>query len=787
MKALNRKLARDLWGMKGQALAIALVITSGVATFVMSLSMMDSLRLTQSVFYRDHGFAHVFASLKRAPEEVRERIVRIPGVEQVETRVVADVKLDIEGYPDPVSGRLVSVPDHGEPLMNRLYIREGRYLDPGREDEVLVSEAFAEAHGFSPGDILGTIINGKSKVLTIAGIAVSPEYIYQLKPGTLVPDFERYGILWMARTPLGTAYDMEGAWNDAVMRLGADAEPDAVIERVDLVLEQYGGLGAVGREDQISHRYLSEEFRMLGRMATIYPVIFLGVAAFLLNVVMSRLISTQREQAATLKAFGYRNMDIGIHYLQLVAVIVATGVSGGILLGVWLAKGLGALYMEYYRFPFLIYRLEPHVAAIGALVSMAAAAAGTLYSIWRSAKLPPALAMRPEPPARYRETRLERLGLGGLLSEPTRMIARNLERRPVKSLLSVVGIALSCAILILGRFFGDAVDFMVGVQFGLAQREDLSVTFVEPTSRRALHELSSLPGVEFVEGFRSVPARLRHEHRSYRTSILGVEPAGVLYRLLDVELEPFAVPPEGIVLTDHLGTILGAGPGDRITVEVLEGARPVREATVAGLVKQYVGVSGYMDMEALNRLMREGNAVSGAYLAADSRAWPEIFGKLHDMPRVVGTEARETAVQNFYETMSEQVLTFALVATLLAATIAFGVVYNSARIALSEKTRELASLRVLGFTRGEISYILLGELAIITVVAIPLGFLMGRGLCAYIRAQIETDLFRIPLVLEPSTYAFASAVVLASAVLSALAVMRNLNRLDLVAVLKTKE
>jgi putative ABC transport system permease protein len=787
MKALKRKLVRDLWGMRGQALAIALVITSGVATFVMSLSVMDSLRLTQAVFYRDYGFAHVFASLKRAPEEAKGRIADIPGVEQVETRVVADVKLDIEGYPDPVTGRLVSVPDHGEPLMNRLYIREGRYLAPGREDEVLVSEAFAEAHGFSPGDTLGAVINGKRQVLTIVGIALSPEYVYQLSPGTLVPDFERYGILWMARTPLGTAYDMEGAWNDVVAKVGAYAELDAVIERLDMTLEQYGGLGAVGRTDQISHRYLSEEFRMLGRMATIFPVIFLCVAAFLLNVVMSRLVSTQREQAAALKAFGYRNVDIGIHYMQLVAVIVAAGVSGGVLLGIWLGKGLGDMYMEYYRFPFLIYRLEPHVAVTGALVSMAAAAAGTLYSVWRAAKLPPAQAMRPEPPARYREALLERMGLKGLLSEPTRMIARHLERRPVKSLLSVVGIALSCAILMLGRFFGDAVDFMVGVQFGLSQREDLAVTLVEPTSRRALHELRSLPGVEFVEGFRSVPARLRHEQRSYRTSILGVEPRGVLYRLLDVELRPFTVPPEGIVLTDHLGTILGARPGDRITVEVLEGNRPVREATVAALVKQYVGVSGYMDMAALNRLMREGSAISGAYLAADSLAWPEIFGRLHDMPRVAGTEVRENAVNNFYETMSEQVLTFAFISTLLAASIAFGVVYNSARIALSERSRELASLRVLGFTRGEISYILLGELGILTVTAIPLGFLMGRGLCAYMSAQIETDLFRIPLVLEPSTYAFASAVVLVSAALSALIVKRNLNRLDLVAVLKTKE
>jgi len=367
------------------------------------------------------------------------------------------------------------------------------------------------------------------------------------------------------------------------------------------------------------------------------------------------------------------------------------------------------------------------------------------------------------------------------------MIARHIGRRPVKSLLSVVGIALACAILMVGRFQEDALDFMVDVQFRLAQREDLTVTFVEPASRRSLHELRSLRGVEHGEPFRTVPARLRFQHRSYRTSIQGIEAESSLHRILDMKLRPVAIPPAGVVLTDHLGGILGVRPGDLLTVEVLEGSRPVRQVPVAALAKQYVGVSAFMELGALNRLMREGSAISGAYLAADERFLPAIYGTLKGMPRVAGTTIREDAIRSFYETLGETLLIFTFINTLLAGTIAFGVVYNSARIALSERSREMASLRVLGYTRGEISYIMLGELFALTLAAVPIGFLVGRGLCGYIAASLKSDLYRVPLILEPDTYAFAAAVVLASTCISGIAVVRKLGRLDLVSVLKARE
>ncbi len=773
--------------MKGQAFAIVLVITSGIATFVMFVSAMDSLKLTRSRFYRDYEFADAFVSLKRAPESVRNQIAAIPGVNQVETRVVADIKLDIRDFPEPVTAKVISIPEEGNLLLNRLYIRKGRLADPARDNEVVISESFAQAHGFNPGDTFGAVINGRWKTLVITGVALSPEFVLLMRPEAISPDFKRYGVLWMGRKALGTSYDMDGAFNDVAMTLYPDARLDDVLIRLDNLLERYGGLGAYGRKDQISHRMLNEEFRMLQRSAEIYPTIFICVAAFLLNVVISRMINTQRDQIAALKAFGYGNLDIGIHYAKLVTLIVLIGSLAGSIAGVWLGKVLGDIYMDVYRFPYLIYKLTPGAIGAAVIISVASALAGTLFSLRRAAKQPPAEAMRPEPPAEYRITLIEKTGIGRLLSQPSRIIVRNVERKPVRTILSIIGIAVACATMITSGFFKDSVDYMVYVQFLRSQKEDMTVAFVEPTSRKAVYELKGLQGIYHAESFRTVPVRFRFGHRTYRTVIEGIEADSRLHLLLDAKLKPVSLPPSGIVLSDYLGKMLDIKPGDLLTVEILEGSRPVRQVPVVGLVNQYIGVMGYMDLTALNRLMREGHAISGAYIVTDPIRHENLYRQFVKMPRVSGTTVRKNEIRNFYDVQAKGMLFFTFIATVMACTITFGVVYNSARIALSERSRELSSLRVLGYTRGEISYILLGELGLLTLIAIPLGFIIGRELCGLIARALESDLFRVPLVLEPGTFSLAAAVVLASASISGLIVRRKLDQLDLIEVLKSRE
>ncbi len=787
MKSLDKKLFRDLWHMKGQALAIVLVIVSGVSTFVMFLSVMDSLNRTRDRFYAEYRFADVFAPLKRAPEELKGRIRGLPGVAAVETRVDADVKLDIPGFDEPVTAHLVSLPDYGAPLLDRLYLRQGRLPEPVRDNEVAVSEAFAQAHRFVPGSSFGAVINGRWKTLTVTGIALSPEFVLQVRPGAISPDFKRYGILWMGRKALGTAYDMEGAFNEVALKLSPGARSGDVIHELDTVLDRYGGLGAYGRKDQLSHRFLSEEFRQLQNSARIYPSIFIAVAAFLLNVVITRTVSTQREQIAALKAFGYRTADVAVHFVKLVLLIVAIGTIGGTFLGIRLGKGLGNIYMEFYRFPYFLYVLKPAVVAAAAAITGGAAVVGTVHSVWKAVRISPAQAMRPEEPARYRKTSVEHVIPASVLSQPTRIILRNLERKPVKAALSVVGIALACAIMIAGGFFQDTVNYMVDIQFRMSHREDMTVTFVEPSSRRALYELAGLDGVEQAEPFRTVSVRLRSANRTYRTAIRGIPPDGTFYRLLDENLHAVKVPPAGIMLTDYLAHLLGVRPGDKLTVEVLEGRRPIRNVVIAGTIREYIGLMGYMDLDALDRMMRDGDVINGTAISIDRNKKQEIYRTLVNMPRVAGATVRQDEITNFYDTQAEAMLFFTFIATLLAGVIAFGVVYNSARISLSERSRELASLRVLGYTRGEISYILLGELGLLTLLAVPLGFLFGHWLCAYVATALESDLFRIPLVVEANTYSLAATVVLASAALSGLIVRHRLDHLDLVEVLKTRE
>ncbi len=787
MRALDLKLLRDLKAMRGQALAIGFVIVAGVSAFVAMTSITHTLTNTLDSYYSEYRFADGFGSVTRAPEHIADRLRMVPGMSTVQTRVAAGVNLEIAGYDEPVSGTIYSLPSEGQPVLNRLFVREGRLVQPGREDEVVLNEVFAEAHNLRPNDEIGAIINGRRRTLRIVGIALSPEFLMQVQPGALFPDAERYGVMWMGRDAISAAYDMQGAFNELAFTIAPGARIDDVVDHVDEILQRYGGQGAISRADQASHTMIEEEFTQLEAMSSMLPMIVLAVAAFLLNIVVARLIALQREQVAVLKAFGYSNAAVGWHFVKLVLAIAVLGAAGGLILGAWLGRAMADLYLEYYRFPYLEYRLSISVMVTAVLLTTGASLAGVITAVRRAVKLAPAEAMRPEPPASYRPTLVERLGLKRLFDQPTRIIMRNIERQPIKSGLTVLGMAGACAIIIVGSFFEGALDEMIRVQYGLVQRDDYTVTFQEPTSTSALHELRSLPGVLHVEPFRAVAVRLRREHREYTTSIQGLPTEPYLMRIVDANLDPTRVPNEGIVLAERLAEILGVRPGDWLDVEVLEGRRRTRRVPVASVTQQYVGLGAYMNLSAVNRLVGDGQAISGAFLLTDPLHDEALNDALRDRPRVLSSASQERVIRSVLDGAASMIVTYTLLLSLFAGVIAFGVVYNSARISLSERDRELASLRVLGFTRGEISYILLGELAVLTLLSIPLGMLLGTWLAQLTVDNIQMEMYQIPLILSRATYTRAALVVIAAAVISAIIIRRRLNRLDLVGVLKTRE
>ena len=787
MTPINRKLLRDLWTIRGQALAIALIIGSGVAMYIMSLGTLYSLEKTRDAYYDRYRFAQVFAPLKRAPHQLKATIAAIPGVKSVDTRIIKTVTLDILGLSEPATGRLISLPETSEQILNVLHLRHGRLLASENLDEVLVNEPFALAHGFETGDTFTAIINGYKRTLTIVGVVLSPEYVYALGPGALMPDDKRFGVIWMSDKALEATFDLEGFFTEATVTLQHGAREADIIAALDNLTEPFGGIRAYGRKDQISNWFLTNEISQLRTMGNIAPPLFLGIAAFLLHIVVSRLIQTQREQIGLLKAFGYSDGQIVWHYIKSTLVIVSIGVLIGMGVGTWLGRGMTELYTDYFRFPFLYYIIDGSVYITATLISIAAGLAGTITSVWFAARLMPAVAMTPSTPTSYRRPWFERLLGLKALNEPSRMVLRHFIRWPVRSCLSVLGTALAVSILISTIFFLDSLERLIDIQFFQSQRQDVMVRFTDTRDASAITEVARMPGVLSAEPLRSVPVRLIAGHRKRYENIIGLNSEASLFRPLGTNLKALKLPSHGLALSTKMANILGVGIGDLITVEIKEGRRRIVRLPVTALVEEFIATPVYMNLVALNHLLAEEPAITGVTLRIDQKSVSDLYRKLKDMPSVAAVAIQKVIVQSFRRTIEENMGLMITFNIAFAGIIAFGVVYNTARISLSERMRELASLRVLGFTRGEVAYILLAELALLMVAALPIGCVIGFGQVTLWVMSMDTDLFRMPLVVDRDTVALSIVVVLTAAAISGILIRRRLDTMDLIKALKTRE
>lgn len=786
MAPLTVKLWRDLWRLRSQSFAIALVIAAGVGMVVMSVGMMRSIENSRDAYYAAQRFADVYAPVTRAPESVLRQVSRLPGVAAAESRLSTVAALDVPGFGEPVTARLHSLPAGDRPI-NGVLLRSGRLPDPRRPREAVANAQFAEAAGLALGDRIAATVRGNRLELTIVGTVLSPEYVYAIAPGQIIPDDRRFGVLWIDRASLAGALDLTGAFNEVLVELRRGASAEEVIRRLDLLLERYGGVTAYARDQQISDRFVSNEIDELRTMTSFLPPIFLGVAAFLLNIVLARLVETERETIGLLKAFGYGDATIMRHYAQLALLLSAGGIALGFALGTWLGRGIARLYQRFFVFPFLDFDGGIDAYAIAALVALGAVLAGSMVAVRRAARLAPAEAMRPPTPPAYGSAAARRLSALAWLDEPSRMILRDLLRQPVRSALTVTGIACALALYIASAGATDNVDRMIEIAFERAERQDVTVTFAEPRDARALRELARLPGVRRVEPVRSVAARLRAGVLAERQGLTASRTGNDLSRVVDLDGRRVEPPDFGLLLSASLARKLGVGRGDVVEVEIAEGRRPRLRLPVTGTVESPLGSPAYMALPALNRLLLEGTTVSGAALAVDADRAEALYRRLKTLPMVVGVAPREAALRGIRDTVAENMGLVTLFNTGFAVMVVFGVTYNAGRIMLSERARDLASLRVLGYRTAEVAYVLLGALALLTLAALPLGVLLGIGLSRLLVEQFSGDLYTIPFGVAASTLGDGALVVLAASAATALLIGRRVARLDLVRALKTRE
>jgi putative ABC transport system permease protein len=787
VRLLDLKLLRDLRALKSQVLAVALVMACGLAMMIMTRSLIRSLDTARDDYYGRHRFGDVFASLQRAPLDVARQLAAIPGVSVLEPGVARLVTLDLPGRVEPAQGLLRSLPDRREPALGRLFVRQGRLPDPDSRLEVAVSEAFAEANGLRPGARIAALLNGRRVELRVAGVVLSPEYVFEAPPGAALPDNRTYGVFWMRESELAEAFDLKGAFNTLALALAPGAAERAVIAEVDRLLVPWGGLGAYGRDQHPSDTRVADEIQVLRGLSFGFPLIFLSVAAFMTNAVLGRQIALQREQIAILKAFGYSDRAVALHFVKFALVIVVLGTGLGALGGWLLGRRLVDMYHLFFRFPHLDF-LPAWSAVLAALSASAAASLlGALGAVRRVARLAPAEAMRPEPPDAFRPSLLERLGLGRHAGVSLRMALRNLERRPWRSALTAVALALATGILVVPNAFRDGIAHVLDFQWDAVQRQTAIVAFNEDAAPRALADLRALPGVVLAEPFRSVPVELRAGLRARRLAVQGLQPGGELQRIIGADGRPMAPPVGGLVLSRVLAEGLALEPGDEVLLRVLEGRRGEHRVRVAGFSEDFAGIAAHMEIESLNRLLGDGDRTSGALVTVARARWGEFLEAVKATPAAASVVIKDSMRRSFRETTARSIGLIQMIYLVFATTVAFGIVYNSARISLSERQRELATLRVLGFGRGEVAGVLVAELVLLTAVALPIGLLVGSGFAAAILGTVNTETVRLPLILRPSNYAFAVLVVSCATALSLWLACRRLDRLDLVGVLKARD
>ncbi len=787
MGALNIKLFRDLRRLWAQSLAIALVMACGVATLILAVGAYLSLVETRDAYYERYKFGDVFATASRVPNAIARQIAEIDGVAAVEPRIVELALLDIEGFREPATGLIESIPAGRSIEVNDVFVRRGRMPEAGRVNEVAIDTQFAAAQRFEIGSTFEAVIGSAKMRLTVVGIVMSPEFVYALGPGDMMPDSRRFATIWMPEATLASLFDLDGAFNSVSVRLLRQANEAAVIEEIDALLEPYGGTGAHGRKDQTSNAFLQGELDQLRGMAQMIPPIFLLVSAFLINMILSRLIELEREQIGLLKALGYGRAAVAWHYLKLVLIIAAIGVLIGAVVGTWLGRGMTVMYSHFFAFPFLVFRSSVDIYLVAAGVSMAAAAAGALKAIAVVFALPPAVAMRPPAPQVYRQFMGGLIARTRIFSQVTTMALRHLIRHPLRSLLTAVGTAFAVALMGVALGTLSSVDYMIDAVFYRTERQDATLAFSSERAASALQEVERLPGVIAAEPYLAAPVTMSNGQYSRQLTITGKPARTDLSRVLDLDLQPVVLPPTGLALGDRVASLLHLRPGDIARVEFLDGDRRTVEVPVTQVIQSYVGLSVFMDIDALARLAGTGPRISGVHVLVDDTRLDDLYRAVKDTPQISAVALLSRSRQRFQETMQENMTMMLTVYLALSVIIAFGVVYNSARIQLSERARELATLRVLGFHRAEVSNVLFIEIGVIVAVAQPIGWLIATLLGLVITRSLATDMFRVPFVVEPSIYAIASIIVVAAALVSALIVRRRVDALDLVRVLKTRE
>jgi len=786
---LSRKLLRDVRRTAGQFAAVGAVITCAMVVFISLWVAYGSLLVSRDRYYERYHFADFFAHLEKAPRSALAKAASIPGVWRVRGRIVKDVALEVEGNDGAPVGRIISMPESRSGLINDIHLVTGSYFPGAAANEVIVSQRFADANGLRLGSTFRATINERKEELRVVGTAYSPEYVYSISSaGQWMPNDAGFGIIFAKEKFVEDAFDMTNAFNDLVGLLRPGANVDAVLDAIKERLDQYGVYHKYARADQLSHHLLSEEIRQLRNSAIVTPMIFLAVAAVVIHVLLRRMTELQRTQIGLLCALGYSKLRVVAHYVSYALAVAVAGAVPGTVIGYLLARKWLALYNRFFDFPALYMHFSAWTVAKAFLLAGGMCVLGAMRSAWRVLQLQPAVAIRPQTPLSTRVVHLSSLS-GPWMRLPLtwRLTARNTLREWHRAFFNLAGVALAVVILMVATVITDWMDFIIAFQFGLVDRSDIHVDFVTERSRAAVLDIASLEGVRRAEGILQFGAELRNGWRTKTVLVLGLPRDSRIYRVYDTTGRRVALPPDGLVVPDRVAKSLRLSRGSQLLVDPYLKDKDERPALVRAIVDQYMGLTVYASRQYLADFLREPGAVNGALVRADPDDIPALIRTLDDLPAVRSVNATGDILGGFEETVSDLSRVMQAILTLFAAIIAFAVIYNSSAVSIAEQARDLACMCSLGFERQSVAQVATNDIMPLGLLGTAAGLVLGVMACQGLARLYESDLYKLPVVIEPDRLALVVAVVLVFQLVARWASARRVLRIDIVRTLKSRE
>lgn len=792
MKILLRKLFRTIWKTKGQFFAMVAVVALGITMYIAMTTALYNLTRSQETFYRGNNFADYFFHVVRAPQEITRQIEAINGVVKATGRIQKDVPI-LKDNGERAIARLTSYPLPMDKEVNRLQVQEGRLFTANPtsgEIEVLLDPQYTQANEVSKGQHVVIVAEGKKVFLSVTGTATSPEFIYAMKDAaSIIPEPKVFGIVMIPLNQAQQVLNMSGQINQVVVKLAPGADEEEIASRIKTLLEPYGNLADYPRKQQLSHAMLQAELDGLAASSRFLPVMFLGVAAAIQIVLLRRMIKTQRLQIGIMKALGFSNWGVMLHYTSYALSITMLGAVLGTFFGLMMASLLSHTYTLYFNLPEAIGGVNLEAVFFSFLLSALVGSLSGLSASRQVLKIRPAEAMRSEPPRSGGKTALEKWGwLWHRLGATWKMTLRTLSRNKVRFAVVLAGMVAAIGMLLIAFFGNDSIDYMLERHFYQEIHYDCLLRFAGPVNENELLNITRLEGVNRAEPLMELPVKLHFQGRSDDDLLLGLQPRTTLKAIYDANDRLVAVPEEGLVINQLRAKKLGLEVGDIVEVETLLGLGPTHtaELKVVGINKQLVGSESYCSLQQANRLLGEGQVITAAMLKVDPGLQDSLHNALNEMSGITSVLNRQKELDNFQAMMGSMIY-FTGIMSIFALVLGFAIVYNAAVLSFSERSREMATLRVLGFTAAEISGLLFKETMLQSALGILVGLPVGRLMIESYVNSVSTDLYSMPVVIYPSTYLYAGLGGIIFIMVGHFFAVRGVKTLDLVEVLKSRE